>query len=325
MSPAKKILGVIFGLFIMAALPGCAPMDSGGSQPNDAIPAGYKYSPKLPPGIENIDAAKKDLAELLKSRKQPGIKYYGQQDINNYAGKQALIGLMKDIRGGVWAYYDSSNELLFMAFDSLSVLQEHIEVSPRIAFFYTDLIGAPIVVEKTVAELPAFMTYIVEGPIGIGEVRLPYRVDFPGLMSFLFGNLAEAQRFADDLFFIQQNIEKDHKEQLALFESRAAQYRTLKVKPPVSEEQRRYIVQANALNERKNYAGAIDLYTKTIELDPVSYPEAYFNLALLSAQMQRFKPAIAYMKQYLLLVPEAKDARNGQDKIYEWELMAPQK
>lgn len=58
-----------------------------------------------------------------------------------------------------------------------------------------------------------------------------------------------------------------------------------------------------------------------MDVDPVSYPEAYFNLALLSAQMQRFKPAIAYMKQYLLLAPDAKDARAGQDKIYEWELM----
>ena len=48
-------------------------------------------------------------------------------------------------------------------------------------------------------------------------------------------------------------------------------------------------------------------------------------MALLSAQMQRFKPAIAYMKQYLLLAPDAKDARGGQDKIYEWELMAPKK
>lgn len=320
MSPAKKILGVIFVFFLMAVSGGCAPMDSGGSRPNDAIPVGYKYYPKLPPGIENIEAAKKDLAELLKSRKQPGIKYYGQQDINNYAGKQALVGLMKDIHGGVWAYYDSSNELLFMAFDGLSVLPEHIEVSPRIAFFYADLIGAPIVVEKTVAEPPAFMTYIVEGTVGIGEVRLPYRVDFPGLMSFLFGDLTDAQRFADDLFFIQQNIEKDNKEQLALFESRAAQYRTLKVKPPVSEEQRRSIVQANALNQRKEYAGAIDLYSKVIDVDPVSFPPAYFNLALLCAQMQRFQPAIAYMKQYLLLVPDANDARAAQDKIYEWEL-----
>ncbi len=57
---------------------------------------------------------------------------------------------------------------------------------------------------------------------------------------------------------------------------------------------------------------------KAIKLDPVSYPEAYFNMALLSAQGRRFPPAVRYMKQYLLLVPDAKDARSAQDKIYEW-------
>ena len=120
---------------------------------------------------------------------------------------------------------------------------------------------------------------------------------------------------------IQQNLNKYQDERLALFESKAAQYRALKVKPPVSEEQRKFIVQANAMSQQKEYGRAIDFYLKAIELDPVSYPAAYFNLALLSAQMHRFKSAIAYMKQYLLLEPEAKDARSAQDKIYEWELM----
>jgi hypothetical protein len=27
------------------------------------------------------------------------------------------------------------------------------------------------------------------------------------------------------------------------------------------------------------------------------------------------------MKQYLMLVPDAKDARSAQDRIYEWEIM----
>jgi hypothetical protein len=44
-------------------------------------------------------------------------------------------------------------------------------------------------------------------------------------------------------------------------------------------------------------------------------------MALLSAQMKRFNSAISYMKQYLMLVPDAKDARSAQDKIYEWELL----
>ena len=64
-----------------------------------------------------------------------------------------------------------------------------------------------------------------------------------------------------------------------------------------------------------------NLYLKAVELDPVSYPAAYLNLALLYAQQQRYNKAIAYMKQYLMLVPEAPDTRSAQDKIYEWEFM----
>lgn len=87
------------------------------------------------------------------------------------------------------------------------------------------------------------------------------------------------------------------------------------------EEQRKYVVQANALNRLKDYYGAIGLYLKAIDVDPVSYPGAYFNLALLNAQLRRYNAAVSYMKQYLLLVPDAKDARSAQDKIYEWEIM----
>lgn len=224
-------------------------------------------------------------------------------------------------KGGAMAFYDAGNTLLFMTVDGFAVRAESIEVSPRLAFFYTDLLGTTIVVTKIAAQLPPLGFQILEGSTGMASWIVPYRIDFPGLMSFHFAELSAAQRFADDLFVIQQNLEKDHGERLALFKTKAAQYRGMKVKPPVSEEQRKYIVQANVLNERKEYAGAIDLYGKAIDVDPVSYPPAYFNLALLAAQMQRYEPAIAYMKQYLQLVPDAKDARSAQDKIYEWELM----
>ena len=83
----------------------------------------------------------------------------------------------------------------------------------------------------------------------------------------------------------------------------------------MSEEQRRSIVQANALVQDKEYQKAIDRYLVALDLDPVSYPAAYFNLALLYAQTGRFKSAIATMQQYLLLGPAAADARSAQDKI----------
>jgi len=137
---------------------------------------------------------------------------------------------------------------------------------------------------------------------------------------FTFGGYRNTNELADDLFFIQYQLkEKRYTSQLALFEPIAAQYRALKVKPPVSEEQRKYIVQANSFNQQKMYDKAIELYNKTIEIDQTAYPAAYSNLALLSAQVQKFDAAIYYMKKYLLLEPDASDARGAQDKIYEWE------
>jgi tetratricopeptide (TPR) repeat protein len=111
------------------------------------------------------------------------------------------------------------------------------------------------------------------------------------------------------------------KSQLVLFEPTAAEYRALKVKPPVSEVQRKFIVQANAFNEKKMFNEAIALYEQAIGVDQTAYPAAYSNLSLLSAQVKDYDSAIHNMKKYLLLVPDASDARGAQDKIYEWEAL----
>lgn len=109
--------------------------------------------------------------------------------------------------------------------------------------------------------------------------------------------------------------------ELTLFEPAAEKYRALSVKPAVSEEQRKFIVQANLLTGQKDYENAINIYRKAVELDQTSYPSAYSNMALLSAQVNDYNLAIYNMKKYLLLVPDAADARGAQDKIYEWELL----
>jgi tetratricopeptide (TPR) repeat protein len=138
---------------------------------------------------------------------------------------------------------------------------------------------------------------------------------------FLKGRWVCCPCLADDFFFIQLEFrKKEYESRLNLFEPIAMQYRSLKVKPPVSEEQRKYIVQANALNQQKLYCKAIERYNKAIENDQTAYPAAYFNIALLNAQLNDFETAIYNMKKYLLLEPEAPDARSAQDKIYEWEI-----
>jgi tetratricopeptide (TPR) repeat protein len=142
------------------------------------------------------------------------------------------------------------------------------------------------------------------------------------LVNFVFSDINDAQKFADDIYFIQYPLINKRRDSLInKFKPLAAQYVSLKMKPPVSEEQRKFIVQANLLNQKKEYFDAIRLYNKAIELDLTAYPVAYSNLALLYAQVNFFDYAILCMKKYLLLEPEAADARACQDKIYEWEIM----
>ena len=154
-----------------------------------------------------------------------------------------------------------------------------------------------------------------------------YSIILPDLVTtFRFNplHLSTAQKLADALLFMQQQAKNEIDQEtrrLALFEPLAAEYRSLKLKPRMPEEQRKFVVQADSLNQQKEYAKAIEQYQKAIEINPTSYPGAYFNLALLSAQTKSFRSAIFYMKHYLLLEPSAKDARTAQDKIYEWEFM----
>ncbi len=133
-------------------------------------------------------------------------------------------------------------------------------------------------------------------------------------------NIGYARELADYLFYFQHRLNAQRYDSLiSIFKPIAEKYRSLKEKPLVSEEQRKYIVQANGFNEQKIYKKAIELYKKAIEVDQTAYTAAYSNLALLSAQVGKFDAAIFYMKKYLMLEPDVTDARSAQDKIYLWE------
>lgn len=101
----------------------------------------------------------------------------------------------------------------------------------------------------------------------------------------------------------------------------AENYRKQVVKPEMPEEQRKLIVQANSVSEKKMYNDAIALYEKAVTVDQTSFPPAYFNLALLYAGVKNYYKAIFNMSKYIMLAPDAPDVRSSQDKIYEWELL----
>jgi hypothetical protein len=49
------------------------------------------------------------------------------------------------------------------------------------------------------------------------------------------------------------------------------------------------------------------------------WPEGHFNRALVLAEVERYTEATREMRKYLLLFPDAPNARTAQDQIYAWE------
>lgn len=102
------------------------------------------------------------------------------------------------------------------------------------------------------------------------------------------------------------------------FQEIVHQYRSNPQKPAFPEEARRFRVQAEAAVRDKRLEEAIQRYGDTLKIAPW-WPEGRFNRALMLAELKRYSEAMREMKRYLLLVPEAPNARAAQDKIYEWE------
>jgi tetratricopeptide (TPR) repeat protein len=224
---------------------------------------------------------------------------------------------------GKTTIYDKKNNLSGIPKDIL-VLDDRIEFkikNQNTIIYFSDIIDDKILAQETNTISAKNMYISCSAQILLNNFIFSF--EGPLMMRKLACNrFEELKNYADDLYFIQYQLrEKRYKSQLVLFEPIAEQYRALKVKPPVSEELRKYIVQANSFNQQKMYDKAIELYNKAIELDQTAYPAACSNLALLSAQVYKFDAAIYYMKKYLLLEPDASDARSAQDKIYEWEIM----
>ena len=101
-------------------------------------------------------------------------------------------------------------------------------------------------------------------------------------------------------------------------------YRAREVKPELPEGARRFKVQAEGAVHDGDFAGAARYYAQAIRVAPW-WPEGHFNAALVSAEAKHFANAMAFMKVYLMLAPDAPDARAAQDKIYDWERKADPK
>jgi tetratricopeptide (TPR) repeat protein len=133
------------------------------------------------------------------------------------------------------------------------------------------------------------------------------------------------KEIADLLFYMQhQSAKKYYAEDIENFKLLAQKYVAASEKQSMNEEQRKLFVQGNAMNKQLDYDNALIYYDKAFSINPVSYPEGYYNYALIAALAGKYDLAIHNMKKYLLLLPNSPDAREAQDKIYGWEALTNQ-
>ncbi len=136
----------------------------------------------------------------------------------------------------------------------------------------------------------------------------------------LFSGLdsASARRLADALSALKHASPQSLDEEDVAFREVVRSYRSMATKPDLSEAARRYKVQAEGAVRDNDLDGAAEYYEKAIDVAPW-WPGGHFNRALVLSQTGEFSDAIAEMKRYVELVPDAPDVRDAQDKIYDWE------
>jgi predicted Zn-dependent protease len=88
------------------------------------------------------------------------------------------------------------------------------------------------------------------------------------------------------------------------------------------EALRRTQIQVEVAIRENRLVDAARLYQAALTATP-AWPGGQFNDALLLADMEFYPSAIAHMRVYLVLAPDAPDARAARDKIYEWEARLP--
>lgn len=211
---------------------------------------------------------------------------------------------------GVSAYYNDSSKVSSKKMKDILITDDYIQFSNSTVGNYK-IYFSEILFDNITLTIPA-LSVSQQTSKSKKEVT---RIKVNKHLFFAWRN-----ELADALFYMQYKFSiKYFKEQELLFRPIAASYLQIEEKPQISEEQRKYFVQANSLADAKLYKESIDLYNKAIEINPIAYPAGYYNLALVASLAERYPFSILCMKKYLMLMPDAADARTAQDKIYGWE------
>lgn len=88
------------------------------------------------------------------------------------------------------------------------------------------------------------------------------------------------------------------------------------------ESLRRTQIQVELALHENRQIDAARLYRQALTEAP-TWADGHFNQALIMGDLELFPHAIRYMQNYLVLAPDAPQARAAQDRIYQWEARRP--
>jgi tetratricopeptide (TPR) repeat protein len=103
----------------------------------------------------------------------------------------------------------------------------------------------------------------------------------------------------------------------AIFDAVAANFQAAPQSYALPEAVRELKVQAEMAVEKGRFLDAVDRFSKALAISPW-WPAGHYNLALMYGELNMPALAVAEMKKYLKLVPQAPNARAAQDMIYRW-------
>ena len=130
-----------------------------------------------------------------------------------------------------------------------------------------------------------------------------------------------AQSFVAAVNRLRAFAARDEETSLPPFAQQAAAWRAMSAKPPIPEDVRVQRLLAEDAVKQKNPSEALSRYETGLELYP-TWPQGYFNAALIAAELGYYADALEHMQAYLELVPDAPDAQSVRDQIAIWQYKA---
>jgi tetratricopeptide (TPR) repeat protein len=157
-------------------------------------------------------------------------------------------------------------------------------------------------------------------PAGLSSIYGVSAVDVTGGRVFWWDDPEAGEEFAR-AWFVLANPGGGRVDDDAFAETVRA-YRAANPKPRLPEEGIKFKAQGEFAVQQKRFEDAAIHFGKALQLAPWWGP-GYFNRAQILAELGAYGEAVADMKRYLALEPDAPNARAAQLHIYQWESVTP--